>query len=62
MSKIYNAQTYHWVETDVLAHTYTYNGDNTIATDAVTDGTWTWVKTYSYTAGNLTGETAWVKQ
>ncbi len=46
-----------------LVHVYTYNGDGTINTDTVTtsDGA-VYVKTYSYTTGNLTGETAWVKQ
>jgi len=33
-----------------------------VTTDTATDGTATWVKTYSYTGANLTGETKWVKQ
>ena len=44
------------------AHTYTYNTDGTIATDTITDGVLTFKKTYTYTSGNLTSETAWVKQ
>jgi hypothetical protein len=44
-------------------HAYTYNGDGTLATDTATgvDGV-TRVKTYTYTAGNVTGESKWVRQ
>ena len=35
-----------WVDVASLAHTYTYNGDNTLATDSCTDGSKTWMKTY----------------
>jgi len=45
-----------------LQHTYTYNGDGTLATDTATDGYNTWVKTYTYNAGVLSSESAWVKQ
>jgi hypothetical protein len=50
------------INPDALAHVYTYNGDGTLATDTITDGVGTWVKTFTYTTGNLTGESAWVKQ
>lgn len=43
------------------AHTFAYTG-GLLDTDTATDGTSTWVKTYTYTAGALTGETKWVKQ
>ena len=46
---------------DSCAHTYGYSA-GLLVTDTATDGTSTWVKTYSYTSGNLTGETKWVKQ
>ena len=46
---------------DACAHTYGYSA-GLLVTDTATDGTSTWVKTYSYTSGNLTGETEWVKQ
>lgn len=46
---------------DACAHTYGYSA-GLLVTDTATDGTSTWVKTYSYTSGNLTGETKWVKQ
>lgn len=46
---------------DACAHTYGYSG-GVLVTDTATDGTSTWVKTYSYTSGDLTGETKWVKQ
>ena len=44
------------------AHSYVRNILGRPLTDTATDGTSTWVKTYSYTSGNLTGETKWVKQ
>lgn len=46
---------------DACVHTYGYSA-GLLVTDTATDGTSTWVKTYSYTSGNLTGETKWVKQ
>lgn len=46
---------------DSCTHTYGYSA-GLLVTDTATDGTSTWVKTYSYTSGNLTGETKWVKQ
>ena len=46
---------------DSCAHTYGYSA-GLLVTDTATDGTSTWVKTYSYTSGDLTGETKWVKQ
>ena len=46
---------------DACAHTYGYSA-GLLVTDTATDGTSTWVKTYSYTSGNLTGETKWVRQ
>ncbi len=46
---------------DACAHTYDYSA-GLLVTDTATDGTSTWVKTYSYTLGKLTGETKWVKQ
>lgn len=44
------------------AHSYAYNGDGTIQHDQVTDGTNSWRQTYTWTAGRLTGISAWVKQ
>lgn len=46
---------------DSCSHAYGYSA-GLLVTDTATDGTSTWVKTYSYTSGNLTGETKWVKQ
>ena len=46
---------------DACAHTYDYSA-GLLVTDTATDGTSTWVKTYSYTLGKLTGETKWVRQ
>jgi hypothetical protein len=44
------------------AHAYTYNGDGTLATDTATgtDGV-VRIKTYTYTAGNVTAETKWTR-
>lgn len=50
------------ISPDSMPQTLTYNGDGTIATISVTNGTDTWVQTLTYTAGNLTGVSAWVKQ
>lgn len=46
---------------DACTHAYAYT-DGLLTTDTATDGANTWVKTYSYTSGNLTGETKWVRQ
>ena len=46
---------------DACAHTYDYSAGK-LVTDTATDGISIWVKTYSYTLGNLTGETKWVRQ
>lgn len=44
-------------------HAYAYNGDNTMATDTATDTDGVVrIKTFDYTAGNLTGESLWVRQ
>ena len=43
------------------AHTCDYSA-GLLVTDTATDGTSTWVKTYSYTLGKLTGETKWVRK
>jgi hypothetical protein len=48
---------------DMHQHAYTYNGDGTLNTDTVTlpSGD-TYIQTFSYTGGQLTGESGWVKQ
>lgn len=50
------------LDLDSMQHGYTFNADGTLATETVTDGANTWKKTYTYTSGNLTNETMWVKQ
>jgi YD repeat-containing protein len=42
--------------------TYTYDGSGNPQTETVTDGTDTWVKTYTYTGGTLAADSGWVKQ
>lgn len=48
---------------DSLAQTLTYNGQGQVSTISVVDleGN-TFVQTFTYTSGNLTGISAWVKQ
>lgn len=43
------------------AHTLTYDGSGNLLTDTFTDGTYTWTQTYTWTAGNLTSISAWVR-
>lgn len=47
---------------DSLAQTFAYNGDGTLNYIQATDGVSTWRQTYTYTAGVLTGVSAWVRQ
>lgn len=47
---------------DSWPRAYNYNGDGTLNYEECTDGASTWRKTYGYTSGKLTSETAWVKQ
>jgi hypothetical protein len=46
---------------DACSHVYGFTGGD-LTTDTATDGVGPWVKTFGYTAGLLTSETAWVKQ
>ena len=47
---------------DSLAQTFTYNGSNQELTDTVTYKGNTYVRTKTYTGGNLTGVSIFVKQ
>ena len=44
------------------SHAYTYDGSGNLATDTVTDGTSTWVRTYKWENGAQTSDSGWVKQ
>lgn len=44
------------------AHNFTYDGSGNLATDTVTDGTRTWVRTYMWMSGAQTSDSGWVKQ
>ena len=44
------------------AHSFTYDGSGNLATDSVTDGTSTWIRTYMWTGGAQTADSGWVKQ
>lgn len=50
------------LDPSAFPHTYGYDGSNNLITDTFSDGTSTWVKTFTYTSGNMTGESNWVKQ
>lgn len=43
-------------------HSYTYDGSGNMATDTVSDGTSTWVRSYAWTNAALMSDTGWVKQ
>lgn len=45
-----------------LAHAFTYDNSGNLATDTVTDGTSTWVRTYTYTPSGPETDSGWVKQ
>lgn len=53
-------------DTDNIPSTYTYNADGTLATESISHGGATWVRTYAYTTVNgvqkPSGKPAWVKQ
>lgn len=44
------------------AHSYTYDGSGNLATDTVSDGTSTWVRTYTWDNGAQASDSGWVKQ
>lgn len=44
-----------------FAQVLSYNTDGTLNTVVFTDGTNTWTQTMTYTSGNLTGISKWVK-
>jgi YD repeat-containing protein len=52
------------VDPDSCSHVYGYDGSGNLITDTATTPKAhdTYVKTYTYTSGRLTGESAWVKQ
>lgn len=44
------------------AHAYGYDGSGNLATDTVTDGTNTWVRTYTTGATGRATDSGWVRQ
>jgi hypothetical protein len=63
VTKIYDQGTsLSYFDTDDLSKVYAYNADGTLKTETCICNGATYVKTYSYTSGKLTGESAWVKQ
>lgn len=47
---------------DSLAATYGYDGSGNLTSQTVQYGGTVLVKTFTYTSGRLSGESAWVKQ
>lgn len=45
-----------------LGRTYTHDGSGNTQTETVVRGGESWVKTYTYTGGNLVADSGWVKQ
>jgi len=45
-----------------LPTTFTYDGQNNLQTATLTNGTNTWVRTYTISGGNQTADSGWVKQ
>jgi YD repeat-containing protein len=50
------------VNPDSWTHALAYDGEGNLSTDTATDGIDTWVQTFTYTDGELTAVSAWVKQ
>lgn len=44
------------------AHSFTYDTSGNLVTDTVSDGTGTWVRTYTYVNGAQATDSGWVKQ
>lgn len=44
------------------AHSFTYDQSGNIATDTVSDGPSTWVRSYTYDRGAQSTDSGWVKQ
>jgi YD repeat-containing protein len=44
------------------AHAYTYDQSGNLATDTVSDGSNTWVRTYTWAVGGQSADSGWVKQ
>lgn len=47
---------------DDLDHTYAYNGSSQLTSDTATDGTNTWVKTFTYSGSTVVTESGWLPQ
>ncbi len=45
-----------------LAHAFTYDGSGNLQTETITDGADSWVRTLTYSGGNLVLDSRWVKQ
>lgn len=43
-------------------HTFGYDGSGNLTTDTVTNGTDTWIRTYTWTGAALSSDSGWVKQ
>lgn len=61
-SQVFDSSGQHSLDLGSLPHSYTYDGSNNLLTETVTKGNTAFVKTYTYSGGNLASESAWVKQ
>lgn len=43
-------------------HSYSYDDSGNLSTDSVTNGTNTWIRTYTYTPSGPASDSGWVKQ
>lgn len=50
------------LDPDNVPHVYGYDGSGKLITDTIVFGGPSFVKTYTYTNGNITNESGWVKQ
>lgn len=51
-----------YIYPEYSSHSYGYDGNGNLITDTVVQYGSTYVKTFTYTNNNLTGESLWVKQ
>lgn len=58
---IWNPYTSSWIDPESLPHVYGQTGAN-LTSDTVTNGTHTWVKTYTYSGSVLLAESIYVLQ
>jgi hypothetical protein len=61
ISLVYDSTYKNAICPDAMPHVYGYT-NSLLTTDTITDGTNTWVKTYTYSGNNIATESGWVLQ